>query len=274
MSGLWLSKTDWCLISQDGTACICARISEGGKQVGSKGAGWLHILKKDSTPNKKAFVNKPAKAEPAKDFTQEAMGYHRALSNPAALAVRLGVSSGSLIALKTGWCAEKQAYTFPMSDGFGNIIGIRTRTLSGKFAIPGSKNALFLPAHLKHNSRETLFVCEGPTDCAALLDLGFEAIGRASCNTGAGYLKQFLGNEPRRQVVIFADHDEGKKRPGCDMSYFPGQEGAMALSKELKSHTRGIKLIRPPFHKDVRQWYQAGAKRETILMLVRNSKFI
>ena len=36
-------KPDWCLISQDGKAAICARI-ESDKPAGNKGAGWLHKL--------------------------------------------------------------------------------------------------------------------------------------------------------------------------------------------------------------------------------------
>ena len=36
-------KPDWCLISQDSKAAICARI-ESDKPAGNKGAGWLHTL--------------------------------------------------------------------------------------------------------------------------------------------------------------------------------------------------------------------------------------
>lgn len=36
-------KPDWCLISQDGKATICARV-ESDKPAGNKGAGWIHWL--------------------------------------------------------------------------------------------------------------------------------------------------------------------------------------------------------------------------------------
>jgi hypothetical protein len=36
-------KLDWCLISQNGKAAVCARI-ESDKPAGNKGAGWLHKL--------------------------------------------------------------------------------------------------------------------------------------------------------------------------------------------------------------------------------------
>jgi len=41
-------KPDWCLLSQDGKAAICARI-ESDKPAGNKGAGWIHALD-NSTP--------------------------------------------------------------------------------------------------------------------------------------------------------------------------------------------------------------------------------
>ncbi len=36
-------KPDWCLISRDGKAMICARI-ESDRPAGNKGAGWIHTL--------------------------------------------------------------------------------------------------------------------------------------------------------------------------------------------------------------------------------------
>ncbi|MFC2033708.1 DUF3854 domain-containing protein [Chloroflexota bacterium] len=42
------SKPDWCLISKDGKAALCARI-ESDKPAGNKGAGWIHTLD-DSVP--------------------------------------------------------------------------------------------------------------------------------------------------------------------------------------------------------------------------------
>ena len=36
-------KPDWCLISEDGKAVICARI-ESDKPAGNRGAGWIHTL--------------------------------------------------------------------------------------------------------------------------------------------------------------------------------------------------------------------------------------
>ena len=58
-------KPDWCLISQDGKAAICARI-ESDKPAGNKGAGWIHTLD-NSTP-----LPPPSKPRPAAKQTPKA----------------------------------------------------------------------------------------------------------------------------------------------------------------------------------------------------------
>jgi len=69
-----------------------------------------------------------------------------------------------------------------MSNDFGKIIGIRRRLPNGrKISLTSSKTGLFIPADLSPEG--LLLICEGPTDTAAALDLGFAAIGRPNCNS-------------------------------------------------------------------------------------------
>ena len=49
-------KPDWCLISQDGKAVICAR-TESSKPSGTKGAGWFHDLDRATTPPPATHAN-------------------------------------------------------------------------------------------------------------------------------------------------------------------------------------------------------------------------
>jgi DNA primase len=175
--------------------------------------------------------------------------------------------------LMIGWNPEKKAHTFPMKDGYANIIGIRLRTLTGKkFSVPGSKNGIFFPVNVRGDGKEKLFICEGPTDCAALLDMGLPAIGRASCGTGYKYIKEVIEHF-NRQVVIFADKDPAKYAPD-GRKFFPGYDGALKLARSIKPFVRSVCMIKPPKVKDVRKWYQAGATREAVMHLVKNARFL
>jgi hypothetical protein len=162
----------------------------------------------------------------------------------ATLAVGLGVSAESLCLLKIGQITETQ-WSFPMCDGRGEIVGIRTRSDRGaKRAIAGSRSGLFVPDRWLDDG--PIYVCEGPTDCAALLTLGLNAVGRASCNEGG---RELLAMRNGRSYVIVADNDK------------VGIDGARRLAALLG----GAPMIRPPDgFKDVRAWVNAKATRADV----------
>lgn len=262
-------KGDWCLIAEDGSACICARISEGSaKKCGE--AGWLHKLSDSPVPVRHRPKPKAVKNEPAPDFFGLVEKHQQSETGLSSLAKQLGVSIVSLIRLQVGF--DGKGWLFPMRDGFNKLVGIRVRTSTGKFAVKGSKNALFWPVGVKADADGLLFICEGPTDTAALLDLGFDAIGRASCNTGLEYIKTMIGRFDR-QVVIMADKDEPKKKPGGGV-FYPGIEGALRLASELKSIVRSVRVVKPAHYKDIREWYRNGATKEAVMCLVGNARFV
>ena len=96
--------------------------------------------------------------------------------------------------------------------------------------------------HLREN---TLIVCEGPTDTAAILDLGFDAIGRPSCHGCEDYVRDLARG---KDMVILAD-DDG-----------PGRDGAIQLAKAIRWKSNSTKIISP--HNgcnDAREW----AKKKT-----------
>ena len=146
-----------------------------------------------------------------------------------------------------------------MSDALGRIIGIRIRYPSGlKAAELGSKQGLFVPAEL--SAEGLLLVCEGPTDTAAALDLGFAAIGRPSCNSGVRMLTTLAKG---RDVVIAGDSDE------------PGRKGAEALASELVLHCPTVRLVYPPENiKDLRQWKADGLTREQLEQTIHDSAIV
>ena len=268
-------RTDGCLYAEDGSAALCSRI-ESAKLCGQPFAGgWLHILTDDYRKAKYVPKRKPPAPGPAVDWYKLESSYRANLmdSDFSGISKLFGVSMAALDELLIGWDPVKKAHTFPLKDGRGNIIGIRLRLLNGKkFRVPGSKNGLFLPKSVKNDSDEYLFICEGPTDTAALLDLGLSSIGRASCGTGYQYIKEMIEHW-NRQVVVFADKDEAKFAPD-GRKFYPGYDGGLKLARSIKPFVSSVRLIKPPLKKDIRAWYQAGCTKAAVLALVKNAKFI
>jgi hypothetical protein len=169
------------------------------------------------------------------------------------LAFSLGLSERSLRRLNVGWHRSHRCYSFPMRDDQGRIVGIRLRRPNGaKFAVRGSQSALFMLADLSSPLR--LFISEGPTDCAALLDMGLTAVGRPSCSGGADMLTRLIHRLRPHDVVIVADAD------------LPGRQGAASLAQDLILQVPLVKVIEPPASvKDIREWKRQGATAADVL---------
>jgi len=97
------------------------------------------------------------------------------------------------------------------------------------------------------NTSENLVIVEGPTDCAAGLDLGLlNIIGRPSCSGGAEQIREFIRRTKFRRVVIVADNDS------------PGILGAKMLQEHLPCSS--CILILPA--KDLRAFVGFGGTKE------------
>ena len=171
----------------------------------------------------------------------------------------LGVEIKSIESIGFEWSIKFQSYVIPMRDGDNKIIGIQLRGETKK-CITGSRLGLFIP---QADIKNPCYICEGASDCAALLTMGFFAIGRPSCNTGADMLKVALKRLKIHRVVIVADADEIKptgKRPGY--------EGALKLKTDLG--LLSVIYCPPNPLKDVRQLLQkVGA--ESARRMIENS---
>lgn len=244
-------KGDWCLVARDGSAAICPRV-ESGRRVGD--AGHLHRLADLSARGLTRSRYVPLSGSPAAgdalDFAALAADCAAAVPQGGIelLARGLGVSAESLRRLGVGW--DGHAWTFPMRDATGRVCGIRRRLPDGrKLSVRGGREGLFVPADLPDGG--LLFVAEGPTDCAALLTLGFACVGRPSCTGGA---KLVCSLARGRDVVLAADSDE------------PGRRGAMNLASVLLFHCQSVRVIVPRGGlKDARAWVQAGAARDDVV---------
>ncbi|MDI9431683.1 MAG: hypothetical protein QM570_08190 [Planctomycetota bacterium] len=251
-------KHDWCLVAADGSAAICQRVEAGSlKKCGD--AGFLHILvdRHDGHDRHRRGVRwrhvaKISLGQDASgpDFGRLSAKYQSQLTGEGfeALTRSLGLSRGGLLRLWVGW--DGRAYTFPMSDASGEVIGIRRRFPNGKKAsIGGSKNGLFIPTDLRRDG--PLLICEGPTDTAAALDVGFDAIGRPNCNSLIAMTVRAA--QGRDEIAVIADNDAA------------GRTGANRLANALALCCSCVRVIHPPDGvKDLRQWRGTGLTSETL----------
>ena len=257
-------KPDWCLYTGDDsapTAVICARV-ESEKQAGE--GGWLHKLRDDGplwAPWKRTVHVAAKKLQPeVADIEKLAAEAQAAIGSGspiadlrrfADLADSLGLSFDSLRSFGIGWSKMHKAWTFPMKNARGKVTGIRLRYPNGKkLSVRGGKEGLFLP-DIQPAGR--LLICEGPTDAAALLDLGFRAIGRPSCTGGVKHICELAKRLKPAEVVIVAD-DDG-----------PGQRGAGNLASTLLAYVPRYGVITPPDNiNDAREWKRSGATTEDV----------
>ena len=123
-------KPDWCMFTGEPsspTAVICAR-NESPKRCGE---GWLVARSPPQRPNVVPVdtadrIERRARiGAPALDFAKLAAGFS-AMVQPEALdklAAALGVSPRSLRRLGIGWSMRHRAWSFPMSNAAGDVLG-------------------------------------------------------------------------------------------------------------------------------------------------------
>ena len=234
-------KPDWCRVFADGWA-ECMRVQS---DRAAKSGGWLHW--QGQLPNAASPPLPPRVAVPTINPTK----LHRdwlAATTPSTLAFfaqELGLSVAALTAAGAAWAAPHAAWAFPMRDGHGNILGIRLRNEHGKFAVRGSKQGIFI-ANVP--SQPTLFVCEGPTDTAAAVELGLFAVGRPNCCCGGSDIKIFARLHQCHRVVVVSDNDK------------PGLDGARKVGGEIGLP---FAVVVPPA-KDLREFLNLGGTRGMI----------
>jgi hypothetical protein len=251
---------DWCGYSPDGTLAICMRVKS---DLPTRNGGWLHrTAAVPPPPRPPCRVYVPANPEPERDWHALLERWARRTS-PAQrgwLAHILGVSAPALQRLGAVLSDRPGVWAFPMFGAARQVIGIRLRAEDGKkWAVAGSHNGLFWPDGLAGTS--PLLVCEGPTDTAALLDLGYDAIGRPSCTGAVDMVIEAVRGLRRRDVVVVADADS------------PGIDGACRLARALTDAGRRPKVIRPLRGKDARAWVRAGATRAAVAAVIANALY-
>tara|TARA_R100000655_G_scaffold9263_1_gene23226 strand:+ start:8629 stop:9429 length:801 start_codon:yes stop_codon:yes gene_type:complete len=247
------NKFDWCLIAVNGSAAICPR-AEKGSVAYIDGSGWLHKFGDDTSPKPRLRAAPKPLPEHNSILSVIFDKYRRQMDKDVleSLSDDLGISSKSLDQMRVGFSKTNHAYAFPMLRSGNRFLGIRFRAKNGsKFAAKGSKQGLFVPSSFTLS--RGILICEGPTDTAAMLDIDFNAIGRASCNSGDRLVKELVRDNP---VAILADADDA------------GRIGARRLAKSLP---RSV-IIEPDGCKDARDWVASGVTRDQVLEKIRKAR--
>lgn len=277
------------------TAVGCARVATGcaknreGRPITFRGGmGWVHRIRDDGSFHPRRPVRRARQIQPFNPFMDELAREFHANITPLeahALGELLGVSGASLMRLRLGWCkqylsreigeggevtekvAHAKAFAFPMRDAGGKVVGIRFRNLSGyKWAAKGSQNGLFIPAGKL--TQGALIVAEGPTETAAVMDWGFDVIGRPGNTAGKEFVIDFCRRHPGKDVVILRNNDPA----GSDALRLThlGADGVAA--ELLASHfARSVRVMAPPVTKDARDWKKQGATRAEVEAVIRRT---
>ena len=187
----------------------------------------------------------------------------------------LGVDPRAFESLDMRWCPSMRMAVVPMKSYDGAVIGMNGRHFQQKDGSPssakmnaaGSVDGLFIPLDLDLYDRR-LIVCEGASDTAAALSLGFRnAIGRSSCRTGVKLVRLLCERRRVTDVTIVADRDKSTPEAPEGVGMF----GAQELAAELGSvrlppdGSIAVRIVQPPEGvKDLRDWLRqdpAAARR-------------
>lgn len=265
-----------CTIAENRSVAKCMRLASKQPVTTGDKLGWIHRLAPDQVATVKTFTPAKAPVRSADEWAKLDSTFQRNAQarDVVRLETGLGVSLDALARLCVGWvsareleqldtrCKSTGAWTFPMREPGGKIVGIRLRTPDAfKYAVNGSHAGLFIPRHVQ--LRETVALCEGPTTCAALLTLGFNAIGRPSCTGGNEYVLSLLRKFKPSLTVVFGENDDAKPLPGGKV-FYPGQDGARELLKRVQSARFPACMVLPVAGKDARDWLKAGATKAVV----------
>jgi hypothetical protein len=253
--------SNWCLVAPDGSAAICPRVADGAvRRAGA--AGWLHKLGAGAIGSPRTRVARLPIPGAAPEEMEARLAEYQAAVDAGALerlARQLGVSVGGLHRFGVGWCGAVRSWAFPMHDASGDVIGILLRRDGSKLSVKGSRQGLFLPEPMNDVQDNLLLVAEGVTDAVALVDLGFDVVGRPGCSGGKVLLAEFVRGAEPAEVVVVADRDPGGQ----------GLAGAVGLVERLLLGCPRARIITPPEGvKDARDWKRRGATRETVMRAI------
>jgi hypothetical protein len=174
--------------------------------------------------------------------------------NLYAYASLLRVDANALLSLGAGWADAYTAWSFPMRNAAGKAIGIRLRANDGrKWSVTGSRSGIFFDNQASDWRGQTALVCEGPTDTAAGITMGFPAIGKPCCNAGNDYVIELLNRLKPSRVLLVSDVDSM-------LSDGIGFKEALKLKSKIGKRCN----VWAPQAKDLREFLKFGGTKQLI----------
>ena len=194
------------------------------------------------------------------------------------LAAKWHVSAAALEALGIGF--DRYAYAFPMRDAAGQVVGLHLRPVKGgKSNESKSSLGLFLPLlpletkslSSQSSSREFAcdtvnsssvirsgvlaahlqLVCEGLSDTAAALTLGFGAVGVPTAGACVEMVVELFARRVNACPAIIGDNDDDENNAG--------RKGAERQRDALLAAGLPCRVLFPPADfKDLREWLIGG----------------
>ena len=143
---------------------------------------------------------------------------------------------------------DTNAYTFPMRNWQGKIVGFRKRSykdIRRKYVARDSAQGLFIPEGVTPGNLQ--IIAEGESDVAVALSAGFGAIGVPSAGAAVDDVIGFAGQSPVACPCIIGDNDAA------------GTSGADKLAEGLlKADIPCRVLIVSDPYGDLRDWINKG----------------
>lgn len=250
-----------CGHTEDG-AVRCMRVQEppaDWRRVKDTDAEGGTVFRRSDEPVLRSPLRQPKKATgPYPDRIDDARRCSENISDQQVqqLAEELGVTPDSLRSIGVGWDKTQGSFTFPEKDADRRVIGVNRRHLDGSKKMPhGHHRGLVIPAGFD-SMPDPVFVPEGPTDVAAHLTIGLNAVGRPSNTGGVKHLAELL----KDRAVIFVLGEQDQRDDGD----YPGLKGAHAVARGLSSAWgKPVQWAMPPDKaKDVRAWLNGQASAD------------
>jgi hypothetical protein len=256
------------------------RVTEGAFKVQNDGSGeaGFHSVEAGLAQTLRVTVEKADKHEKASKSAYELETVLRTsftgVGRLHALSEELGLPLNVLGRMKCGWiksydllsfgtkCSAEGAYTFPMIDRDNDLCGFRLRCDGFKYSLSGGRNGFFAPSGL--NVGDDIVIVEGPTDTAAALAFGLQAIGRPNNNALPRALAGLVSDLNPASVRILMDNDDDPRVVRATL------QGAGHLARMLRIYceTKNVTIWKPKSCKDIREMWRQGASPEEELEII------